>query len=58
LLAKSSRGPIQRIRRRAGNPTTLVSRKKYAQPIFSDSTPPVEATTVRLSEASEESSAN
>ena len=37
----------------AGNPTTLVSKKNCAQPIFSDNTPPEEATTVRLSEASE-----
>jgi hypothetical protein len=46
------------IRRIAGNPTTLVSTKKCAQPIFSDNTPPEEATTVRLSDASEDSSAN
>ena len=41
-----------------GRATTLVSRKNRTQPIFSDNAPPEEATTVRLSEASEDSSAN
>ena len=36
---------------------TLVSTKNHAQPIFSDSTPPEEATTVRPSKVIEESSA-
>ena len=44
--------------RMAGNATTLVSRKNRTHPIFSDNTPPEEATTVRPSEASAESSAN
>src|SRR3569833_3859315 len=54
----ASRGPTHRMRRRTGNPTTLVSEKNFTQPIFSESTPPDEATTVRLRDASEESSAN
>ena len=41
----------------AGKATTLVSRKNRTQPSFSDNTPPDEATTVRPSKASEESSA-
>src|SRR6202050_2361221 len=54
---RPSRGPIQMNRRIAGNVTTQVSRKKRSQPIFSDSTPPEEATTVRPSKVSEESRA-
>jgi hypothetical protein len=56
-LFLKSRGPIQRNSTRAGNPTTLVSKKNRTQPIFSDNAPPEEATTVRPSEASEASSA-
>jgi hypothetical protein len=55
---KSLRGPIQKIRMMAGKATTLVSRKNRTQPIFSDRIPPEEATTVRPTKASEESSAN
>jgi hypothetical protein len=41
---KLSRGPIQMIRKMAGNATTLVSRKNRTQPIFSDNIPPEDAT--------------
>ena len=39
----------------AGNATTVVSRKNRTQPIFSDNTPPEEATTVRPSKAGKQS---
>ena len=53
----SSCGPTQMNRTMAGSETMLVSRKNRTQPTFSERTPPEDATTVRPSKASEESSA-
>ena len=54
---RSSCGPIQMSSTRAGTVATVVSRKNGTQPSFSASTPPEEATSVRPTDASEESSA-
>ena len=55
-ILKSSCGPNPEEQNDSWDPTTVASRKNRAQP-RSDKIPPDEATTVRPSKASEESSA-